>query len=212
MANRQLCGIISRQLRSFSTTTNKAAANIPIQLYGLEGRYATAIYTAAAKKNQLDAVDKDFQSILSIFKQEKRLNDVLKNPLLTKEQKKNAVNELAVKRNANELTVNALNLLAENGRLGRLHGIAKAMGDIMRAHKGEISAKVTTAKQLDNSQLKELQSVLQAFVKQGHKLQLETKVDPSLIGGMVVELGDRYIDLSLASKLKLYTNIVKETL
>lgn len=102
--------------------------------------------------------------------------------------------------------------MAENGRLGRLQGIAKAMGEIMRAHKGEISAKVTTAKQLDNSQLKELQSVLQAFVKQGHKLQLETKVDPSLIGGMVVELSDRYIDLSLASKLKLYTKIVKETL
>jgi F-type H+-transporting ATPase subunit O len=102
--------------------------------------------------------------------------------------------------------------MADNGRLGRLQGIAKAMGDIMRAHKGEVSARVTTAKPLDNSQLKELQAVLQTFMKQGHKLQLETKVDPSIIGGMVVELGDRYVDLSISSKFKLYSNIVKETL
>ena len=102
--------------------------------------------------------------------------------------------------------------MAENGRLGRLEGVAKAFATLMSAHRGEVQANVTTAKQLDNSQLKELESVLQTFVKQGHKLQLKTKVDPSLIGGMIVELGDRYIDLSISSKLKTYSNIVKETL
>jgi F-type H+-transporting ATPase subunit O len=213
MANRQLFGILGRQIKNFSTSIPKSAGNAaPIQLYGLEGRYAHAIYAAAIKKNQLDSVDKDFQNILNLFKQEKGLNELLKNPLLTKEQRKNAVNELAVKKNANELTVNALSLMADNGRLGRLQGIAKALATIMRAHRGEVSARVTTAKPLDNSQLKELQAVLQTFMKQGHKLQLETKVDPSLIGGMIVELGDRYVDLSISSKFKLYSNIVKETL
>lgn len=96
--------------------------------------------------------------------------------------------------------------------MGRLQGVARNISEIMKAHRGEVSARVTTAKQLDNSQLKELQGVLQGFMKQGHKLQLELKVDPSLIGGMVVELGDRYVDLSIASKLKLYSKIVKETL
>ena len=102
--------------------------------------------------------------------------------------------------------------MAENGRLGRLQGVAKAFATLMSAHKGEVHAKVTTAKQLDNSQLKELQSVLQTFIKKGHSIRLETSVDPSLIGGMVVELGDRYIDLSISSRLKVYNNIVKETL
>ena len=82
----------------------------------------------------------------------------------------------------------------------------------MSAHKGEVNAKVTTAKQLDNAQLKELQTVLQAFVKTGNSLKLETKVDPTLIGGMVVELGDRYIDLSISTRLRTYSDIVKETL
>ncbi|CAF0892732.1 unnamed protein product [Brachionus calyciflorus] len=213
MANRQVCGIIGKHIRSFSTTTTQASANaLPIQLHGIEGRYAHAIYSAALKQKSLEAVDKDFQAILTVFKQEKGLNDLLRNPLLTKEQRQNAVNELATKRNANKVTVNTLSLLAENGRLGRLEGVAKAFGTLMSAHRGEVQAKVTTAHQLSPAELKELQSTLQAFVKKGHTLQLVTKVDASLIGGMVVELGDRYVDLSLSSKLKTFTNIVKETL
>lgn len=105
-----------------------------------------------------------------------------------------------------------LGLLAENGRLGRLQGIAKAFGEIMSAHKGQVNATVTTAKSLDAAQLKELTAVLQAFLKKGNTLLLETKVNPALIGGMVVVLGDRYIDLSISSKLNAFTNIVKETL
>jgi len=210
MANKQVFGILSKQVRSFSSTPANNAA--PIQLYGLEGRYAHAVYAAASKKNQLDAVDKDFQGLLALFKSNKGLADILKNPLLSKEQRNNAVNELAVNRKANALTVNTLSLLAENGRLGRLQGIAKAFGEIMSAHRGQVSATVTTANALDAAQLKELTAVLQVFLKKGNTLQLETKVNPSLIGGMVVVLGDRYIDLSIASKLNAYTNIVKETL
>ena len=82
----------------------------------------------------------------------------------------------------------------------------------MSAHKGQVHAKVTSAKPLDGSQLKELTAVLQTFIKQNHKMELETQVNPDLVGGMVIELGDRYIDLSLATKLKTYSNIVKETL
>lgn len=213
MSNRQVCNILARQIRSFSSSTATSSASAaPIQVYGLEGRYAHALYSAAVKQNKLDAVDKDFQGILAVFAKEKGLNDVLKNPLLTKEQRQNAVNELAVKKQANELTVNTLSLLADNGRLGRLQGIAKSFALLMSAHRGEVSAKVVTAKKLDAAELKELTSVLLTFCKPGSKLQLQTKVDEAIIGGMVVELGDRYIDLSIASKLKVYSQIVKETL
>jgi F-type H+-transporting ATPase subunit O len=215
MANQRVCSILSRQVRSFSTTPSvKAAEKIqaPIQLYGVEGRYAHALYAAASRKNQLDAVDKDFQNLNNIFKKEKNLNALLKNPLLTKEQKQNAVRELGTNQKANELTVNTLAVLAENGRLGRLQKIIKSFGLLMSAHKGEVSGKVTSAKPLDSAQLKELQAVLQSFLKQGHKLQLETQVNPELMGGFIIELGDRYIDLSTSSKVKTFTNIVKETI
>jgi len=119
---------------------------------------------------------------------------------------------LAAKKGANQLTVNTLTLLADNGRLGRLAGVAKSFGELMLAHNGQVVAAVTTAKALSASELKELTTVLGAFLKKGNKLQLETKVDESLIGGMVVVLGDRYIDLSISSKLKTFENVVKETL
>ena len=102
-------------------------------------------------------------------------------------------------------------LLAENNRLGRLENIAKSFALLMSDHKGEVHAKVTTAKQLDASQLKELQGVLQVFLKKNNTIKLETQVNPELVGGMIIELGDRYVDLSIASKLKTYSNIVKET-
>jgi len=220
MANRQLFGVLSKQVRSVSSTpTLQAAAapaakavKVPLQMHGLEGRYAHAIYSAAAKNNQLDAVDKDFQGILNILKSQTKVNDVLKNPLLTKEQRTNAVNELAVKKGANQLTVNTLTLLADNGRLGRLQSVAKSFCELMRAHNGEVTAAVTTAKSLSAAELKELTTVLTAFLKKGNKLQLETKVDPNVIGGMVVVLGDRYIDLSISSKLNTFEKCVKETL
>ena len=102
--------------------------------------------------------------------------------------------------------------MAENGRLGRLEGIAKAFSTLMRAHRGQVTAKVTTAKPLDANEMKELNTVLEGFLQKGHQFQLATQVDPELIGGMIIELGDRYIDLSIASKLKNYSAIVKETL
>jgi len=137
---------------------------------------------------------------------------LLKNPLLTKQQKQNVVNELGTNQKANALTVNTLSVLAENGRLGRLPGVMKSFGLLISAHRGEVKAKITSAKPLDSSQMNELKSVLQSFLKSGSKLQVETKVDPNLLGGFVVELGDRFVDLSTVSKMRTFTNIVKETL
>lgn len=103
-------------------------------------------------------------------------------------------------------------MLADNGRLGRLGGVAKNFAELMRAHNGQVEAVVTTAKALSASELKELTGVLGSFLQKGKSLQLQTKVDSSVIGGMVVVLGDRYIDLSISSKLNTMEKIVKETL
>jgi len=100
--------------------------------------------------------------------------------------------------------------LAENGRLNRLNSVVGAFDKMMSAHRGEIQCVVTTAKTLDQAQLGELKGALQGFLKKGEVLQLETKVDPSLIGGMVVTIGDKYVDMSMATKLKLYTNVIKQ--
>lgn len=63
---------------------------------------------------------------------------------------------------------------------------------------------------LDAAMEKELQTALAAFTKKGEKILLTKKVDPSIMGGMVVSIGDKYVDMSIATKVKLYTSVIKQ--
>ncbi|GFS15793.1 ATP synthase subunit O, mitochondrial, partial [Elysia marginata] len=100
--------------------------------------------------------------------------------------------------------------LADNGRINKTPQVLSSFGKIMSAHRGEVVCSVVTAKVLDEASMKELRAALQAFLKKGQTLQLQTEVDPSLIGGMKVTIGDRFVDMSMASKIKTYTNLIKQ--
>ena len=78
----------------------------------------------------------------------------------------------------------------------------------MSAQRGEVVCEVITAKPLDADNKGKLESALKAFLKAGQSIQLTTKVDPTIIGGMIVSIGDKYVDMSVASKLKKYTDVI----
>ncbi|KAK7023403.1 ATP synthase subunit O, mitochondrial [Halocaridina rubra] len=197
--------------RSFSTSSvTKQLIQPPIQVFGLEGRYATALYSAAKKKNALEAVDKDFQEMATLLKTDGRLKDFLLNPLLSKDLKKEAVESVLAKKKASPLTVNLFGALAENGRLPNADGIIAAFRTIMAAVRGEVICEVTTAKALDAAMQKELEASLKAFLKKGETLQLTLKVDPSILGGMIVSIGDKYADMSMSSKINKYTSLLQQ--
>lgn len=101
--------------------------------------------------------------------------------------------------------------MADNGRLSKLTDVINLYLELMSAHRGEVICKVTTAKALDANTDKELKGILEGFLQQGQKLYLQTEVDPSLVGGMTVTIGDKFVDMSLKSKIKLYTDILKST-
>jgi len=82
------------------------------------------------------------------------------------------------------------------------------MNRLMAANRGELLCRVITAKPFDDKSRNELNSVLKQFSKKGEKVNVETTVDPSIMVGMIVEIGDRYIDMSIASKIKTYTDIL----
>merc|ERR1712002_778018 len=198
-------------VRSFSTSG--ACRNLiqpPVQVFGLEGRYATALYSAAMKKESLDAVDKDIKTLAGLLKTDPMLKDFLVNPLLSKELKKEAINSVLAKKNACPLTVNLFGALAENGRMANVDGVLGAFGTIMAAVRGEVICEVTTAKPLDAAMRKELDGALAAFLKEGESIQLTTKVDPAIMGGMIVSICDKYVDMSLASKINKYTALLQQ--
>lgn len=176
----------------------------------MEGRYATALYSAATKKKVLDAVDKDLKEFTTLMKNDIQLKEFILNPLLSKDLKKDGISSVLAKKNASPLTANFMATLIENGRLGKVESIIGAFETIMSALRGEIVCEVITAKPLDAATQKELEATLKAFVKSGQVIKLTTKVDPTIIGGMLVSIGDKYVDMSMSSKINRFTSLLQE--
>ncbi|ODN06148.1 ATP synthase subunit O, mitochondrial [Orchesella cincta] len=196
--------------RGFSTSSaSQQLVKAPIQLFGTNGRYATALYSAASKQKQLEQVEKDLKDIHGRLKQKGQLMDMLLNPSLKRGQKMEVIASAMAQTKASKLTANLLSLLAENGRLASLEGIAASYFTIMSAHRGEIECEVTTAKPLDGPLQQELEAALKAFVKPGQSIQIKSTVDPTIVGGMIVSIGDKYVDMSTASKIKKYTDLIQ---
>ncbi|KAK2154700.1 hypothetical protein LSH36_260g05000 [Paralvinella palmiformis] len=209
-------------VRNFSTSASRSKlTTAPIQVFGIEGRYAHALYSAATKEKKLEVVENELKKVqvccwhsastmLTLLATDVKFHEFMFNPAVKRTEKRDVLDTVLVKQRVSPLTVNLLKTLAENGRITQVNNVIKAFGKIMSAYRGEVSCTVITAKPLDSSSLKELQNALKGFVKKGETLQLETQVDPSIIGGMIVNLGDKYVDMSIATKVKTYTNLIKE--
>ncbi|XP_041980212.1 ATP synthase subunit O, mitochondrial [Aricia agestis] len=194
-----------------SLSTSSAAAQLvkpPVQVFGLEGRYASALYSAASKTKSLDAVEKELTQFQQSMKTDANLKEFIINPTIKRSLKAEALKHVATKISLSPTTGNLLGLMAENGRLGKLETVINAFKIMMAAHRGEVTCEVVTAKPLDPAQKQSLEAALKKFLKGNETLQLTSRVDPSLIGGMVVSIGDKYVDMSVASKVKKYTELI----
>ncbi|XP_050348505.1 ATP synthase subunit O, mitochondrial [Nymphalis io] len=194
-----------------SLSTSSAAAQLvkpPIQVFSLEGRYASALYSAASKSKALDTVEKELTQFQQSIKTDAKLKEFIVNPTLKRALKVDAIKHLSSKTSLSPTTGNLLGLMAENGRLGKVEGVINAFKMMMAAHRGEVACEVITAKPLDQTQKQNLESALKKFLKGSETIQLTAKVDPALIGGMIVSIGDRYVDMSIASKVKKLTEVI----
>ncbi|KAF4529237.1 hypothetical protein B566_EDAN017749 [Ephemera danica] len=195
--------------RAFSTSgAGRQLVKAPTQVFGLEGRYATALYSAASKEKKLEAVEKELVDFQKQIKADAKLREFIVDPSMKRELKKEALNKVSAALKLTNLSSNLLALLAENGRLKKLEPVISSFRTLMAAHRGEVVCEVTTAKALDEAMKKELEGALKSFLKKGETLLLTTKVDPELLGGMVVSIGDKYVDMSIASKVKRYSDIL----
>ena len=133
--------------RTLSTSTSRLQlVQTPIQVFGTEGRYATALYSAATKKKALDAVEKDLKTFSQTLKKDGRLADFLADPSIQKSLKAQGLVSACDKLKMNELSKNLFLALAENGRFSLVEAVATSFNTIMAAHRGEVVCEVTTAK------------------------------------------------------------------
>ncbi|XP_003393971.1 ATP synthase subunit O, mitochondrial [Bombus terrestris] len=201
--------IIVRSLSSSSAAQQMVKP--PIQVYGIEGRYATALYSAASKQKVLNNVEKDLLKFQDLLKKDKQLGEFVKNPSIKRKDKVKALQTIGGKVSLSNETVNLLGLLAENGRLSHVNNVINTFKLFMAANRGEVPCEVITAKPLDAEMTSKLQAALKGFLSKGQSILLTSKVDPSIIGGMIIAIGDKYVDMSVASKVKKYSDIIANT-
>ncbi|CAK7197708.1 ATP synthase F0 subcomplex subunit OSCP atp5 [Sporothrix eucalyptigena] len=188
----------------------------PIALFGLDGTYATALYTAAVKTSTLDPTAKTLAALSALLSKDAKLGSILATPTLSSADKSAVVAELLKSTNStSQPTVSHfLQTLAENNRLGLLGDISAKFSELIRAANGEVEMVVTSAQALDSKTLGRLETAIakSAFVGQGKKLKVTNKVNPDILGGLVVEVGDRTIDLSVAAKVAKLNKLLTDSL
>ncbi|MEZ5846571.1 MAG: F0F1 ATP synthase subunit delta [Geminicoccaceae bacterium] len=175
-------------------SANSAAAS------GLASRYATALFELAGEAGALDAVALDLQSLDTLVEESDDLRRMIRSPVLTRDAQRNAVLAVADKAGLNELTKKFLGVLADKRRLFALDQVSRAYRDMLAEHKGEMTARVTSAVPLSNEQLDEVKAATARFA--GRAVSIDADVDPSLLGGLVVRVGSRMLDASLKTKLQ----------
>lgn len=116
----------------------------PIQLFGIEGRYATALYSAASKQKTLEAVEKDLVKLQASIKTDAKLRSFIENPTIKRSIKSDALKAVGAKISLKPESTNLLGILAENGRLQKLDGVINAFKIIMSAHRGEVCVLILT--------------------------------------------------------------------
>ncbi|XP_042348970.1 ATP synthase subunit O, mitochondrial [Plectropomus leopardus] len=205
--------MLGQQVRQFSTSVVRPAAKLikpPIQVYGVEGRYATALFSAASKQNKLDQVEQELGKLSAAIKDPK-MSSIVMNPHIKRGLKQKTLNDALAKAKVSPLIINLINVLADNGRLTLTGDVIAAFGKMMSAQRGEVVCSVTTAQPLDEVNLAELKVALKGFLQKGESIKLETKSDPSILGGMIVCIGDKYVDMSTKTKIQKLTKLIRET-
>lgn len=175
---------------------------------GVASRYATAVFELAIEAKKIPAVEKDIDALSSALSDSAEFSNLISSPIYSRADQGKAVAAIAKKMGLTDIVTGTLGLMADNRRLFVLPHLIKAVRGLIAEEKGEITAEVTSAKKLTKAQETKLASSLKAAV--GKNVKIQASVDEALIGGLVVKVGSRMIDSSIASKLSNLQNAMKE--
>ena len=165
----------------------------------LAGRYATALFGLARDEQQIDAVTRSLDTLEAAIAESTDFKALVSSPLIGRAEAGRAIRALVPALGLDPISAKFLGVLADNGRLGELGAVIKAVRKLAADNRGETTAEVTSAHPLNDQQVARLKSNLKARL--GRDVAVEAKVDPELLGGLVVRLGSQMIDASIRTKL-----------
>jgi F-type H+-transporting ATPase subunit delta len=186
--------------------TTVAGENI---VSGMAGRYATALFELALENRSIDAVKADLERFDALIAASPDLARLVRSPVFRADEQVRALSAVLSRVGIAGLAANFLLLVATKRRLFAVRDMIKAFRQLVAGHRGEISAEVVVAEPLSEKHLEALKSALKS-VTGGRAIDLNVKVDPALIGGLVVKLGSRMVDSSLRTKLNAIRHAMKE--
>ena len=169
------------------------------QTSNVGGRYAQALFDLAKDQNEVAEVEADLKSLKTAIAESNDLRVLLASPAFSAEDKSKGLAAIADKARFTATTKKFLGLLAANGRAGALSAVISGFERLAADARGEVQAQVTTAVALTAAQTKGVAQALRQAL--GKDPQIETRVDPAILGGIKVRVGSRLFDASLRSKL-----------
>ncbi|KAL6177776.1 hypothetical protein ACLB2K_049298 [Fragaria x ananassa] len=193
----------SRNFDSISSKNNKEEkVKLPLVLFGGNGKYAYALYISAVKTDSLDKVESEILDFIQYIKNTPELSQFTKNPTVPARSRVKAMAEISSQFEHSETTKNFLAVLAEHGGLNHVEAIAKKFVELTMAHKGIVEVNVTSVIPLPAEEEKELKETMQEILGQGKTVKLEQKIDPGILGGIVVEYQQKMVDMSIKTRAR----------
>ena len=167
-------------------------------------RYSLALYELAKESKSVQEIEDQSSALIKLVNESKDFELIVRNPTNKKEDQINVINKISELYNFNILLKKFLCFLVEKRRLFFLQNILRNFVDICSHKRGEVKAKLVAAKQLNNDEVNKIKDELSKDFT--NKVKLDYKYDPSLIGGLIIQVGSVMIDTSIKSKLKQLEN------
>jgi F-type H+-transporting ATPase subunit delta len=175
---------------------------------GMAGRYATALFELARESNVIDRVQSDLKFFDALIADNSDLKRLVRSPVFAADEQAKALGAVLEKAGISGIAANFLRVVTSNRRLFAVRDMIRGFNKLVAAHKGEVTAQVTVAEQLNDTRMNDIRAALREVT--GKDVQVDVTVDPSIIGGLKVKLGSRMVDASLRTKLNSIKIAMKE--
>lgn len=200
-------------LRSLSS---KAASSIshepPKKIPGPHGRYAGAFFTAASKMGMLDKVETELLSITNVMSKEKGFAAFLGNPTVPRAEKQLKLSNLLEDGKFSHLTKNLITTMSANGRIGEIKKVVDAFSDFMETSRGVVNVRIISAETLKKKSLDTIRAAVISMAGSGKRANLEVTVDPLILGGLQIQIGEKFLDLSVSTRVNNLTSALDGSL
>jgi F-type H+-transporting ATPase subunit delta len=175
----------------------------------MAGRYGSALFELALDHKATDAVKADLDRFDAMIADSADLNRLVRSPVFGADEQLKALGAILDRAGISGLAANFLRVITANRRLFAVRDMIRAYRALVARHKGEVVAEVTVAEPLNDTNLDALKSALKT-VTGGKDIDMDVKVEPAIIGGLIVKVGSRMVDSSLRTKLNAIRFAMKE--